>query len=434
MKLRDYQHRAVKHLHDNPRAGLFLDMGLGKTASTLSALTPDHFPVLVVAPKRVAETVWGPERDLWRPDLRISVVAGTPTQRRHALMKFAHVYVIGRDNIADVTGRKYRTVVLDELSGFKDRGSKRWKVTKKITDAADYVYGLTGTPAPNGYMGLWAQLYLLDSGKRLGRTITSYRQQYFTEGARLPNGVVTRWDLLPGAKEKIQRRIADICLSMDNDGLVDLPPVTRNRVVVTLPPEARRMHDELKADMVTDLDVLGVPIAAPSASLVAGKQSQITAGFVYDEEGRTHWLHTKKFEALTEIVEGTGSPVLVFYRYVAERDEILRRFPEASTMDEPDVVARWNAGKVPLLLAHPQSAGHGLNLQHGGSTCVWTSLTWDLEEWEQGNARLARSGQKHPVVIHTIVAPDSIDEAMEIRLRTKQSVQDALLAYLRGTD
>ena len=443
-RLHDYQHVALKHLHRNPKAALMLDMGLGKTAVTLSSLTADHLPVLVTAPKRVAENVWEHEARIWRPDLSVRVAKGTPAQRLDALRSGADVVVIGRDNLKDATGavsRRFRTLVLDEMSGFKARQSIRWRSAKKITASPSikHVWGLTGTPSPNGLLDLWAQMYLLDGGLRLGSTLTEYRTRYFTPGRQLANGVITEWLLRPGMDKKIHSLLEDICLSMESEGRITLPPVTFNKVSVPLPPTVRKLYKTLKDDLVVDLDMLGGEIhSAKNAATLSGKLSQLAAGFLYVDdadlrEGKYDKIHTEKIQAVQEIVNGTGSPVLVFYRFKAEKEMLLKAFEgNAATMDEDNIIERWNAGKVPVLLAHPASAGHGLNLQSGGHTAIWTTLPWSLEEWEQANARLARQGQKNPVVIHVLLSPKTLDAHILKALETKASVQDALLAHLES--
>lgn len=342
---------------------------------------------------------------------------------------------------------KWRTVVLDELSGFKNRGSQRWKAACKLlwgswvrpNQRVPRIIGLTGTPSPNGLMDLWAQIYLLDGGARLGTTLTSFRSRFFTEGRRLPNtAIVTEWILRPGAEAKIHSLIDDLCLSMSTEGRIDLPPVTRNLVELELPPGVMKSYRRMKDDLVTDLSLIGGEIhTAQNAAVLTNKLSQMSAGFLYVDEadlrgGQYTELHREKVRALEEIVEGTGSPVLVFYRYNAEAEMIRAAFPSAESINSPNAVKRWNAGEIPLLLAHPASAGHGLNLQHGGHTIVWTSLPWSLEEWEQANKRLARQGQKNPVVIHMLMARRTVDSVILERLTGKADVQTALLRHLEA--
>lgn len=430
-RLHDYQRQAVSHLHANPRAGLFLEMGLGKTATTLQALTPEHLPALVIAPKRVAENVWPTEVPKWRDDLSVAVAAGTPAKRATALASGADIVAIGRDNIKDVKPGQFRTVVIDELSGFKNRGSARWKTARKITEAAAYVWGLTGTPAPNGMMDLWAQAFLLDRGEALETTLTKYRSRYFDAGRRLPNGVTIDWHLKGGARERIEERLAPTCLSMRAVDHLDLPPVTYNPVTVPMDPATTRAYDQMAKELVVQIE--DSTHTADNAAVLTGKLSQITAGFMYGEEGEdTTEIHWKKVSAALEIVEGTGSPVLVFYRFQWEKEALLDAIPDARLVDEPGIITEWNRGGVPVMLAHPASAGHGLNLQDGGHTIIWTSLPdWNLELWEQANARLARQGQTNPVIVHILLSPDTVDTAMLARLEGKADLQEAVMLALR---
>ena len=444
MKLHDYQEVAVGHLHRNPRAGLFLDMGLGKTATVLSALTEDHLPALVVAPKRVAENVWHVERRKWRPDLRISVAAGDPRLREKMLRTRADIYVISRDNIGDVNrlwpkGHPFKTIVLDELSSFKGRGV-RWRHARKIVKGVPHVWGLTGTPAPNGLLDLWAQIFLLDAGKRLGQTLTSYRTRYFIPGQQLPSGTITRWDPRPEAPKRIHKLLEDICLSMSTEGRVVLPPTTINTVEVPLTPAVRKQYKTLKKDQLLALDMIGGDrkVAALTAASLSTKLAQLTAGFLYVDDEDTgervgaHRIHSEKIKAVQEIIDGTGSPVLVFYRFQEEREMLLEAIDGAEGVERDDVFARWNEGKVPVLVAHPASIGHGLNLQDGGHTIIWTTATWSLEEWDQSNKRLARQGQQNPVIIHVLSSPGTVDEAVVKALKAKTSVQRALLDHLES--
>jgi hypothetical protein len=435
---------ARQHLLRNDRAGLFLDMGLGKTATTLCALEERHLPALVIAPKRVAEEVWEVEGNKWRPDLKVMVAAGSPRARDAALTSGADVVAIGRDNAADAVFRssEFRTLILDELSSFKSPSSQRFKAAKKIAadPAIQHVWGLTGTPAPNGYLDLWSQVFLLDGGERLGRTLTQYRSRYFTPGYQLPNGVITEWLLRPGAAGRINQLLEDLCLSMATEGRVTLPPVTLNKVDVTLPPAARQLYRTLKDDLVADLGVLGLganTITADTAAALSNKLSQVSAGFLY-HDGHTDdseytVIHREKVRAVEEILDGTGSPTLLLYRYRPEAEMLRGALGDrVHTVDEPGVFKRWDAGEIPVLLAHPASIGHGLNLQHGGYTAIWSSLPWSLEEWEQTNKRLARQGQQHPVVIHLLMAGRTLDPAILKALEGKTSVQAALLDHLES--
>lgn len=445
--LRPYQRAAVDHLLRNPRAGLFLDMGLGKTATTLSALTPDHLPALVVAPKRVAENVWPEEQRIWRRDLRLVVAAGPPARRREALASAkrgaSDIVVISRDNFRDAepVAPYFKTLIIDESSSFKSIQSERFKAARRMTrEHLPHVWELTGTPSPNGYLDLWAQLYLLDKGQRLYSTITKYRQRYFIAKPPLPNGIIPGWVIRPGAADRINRLIEDICLSMTTEGRIDLPEMTLNEVSVGLPAAARAVYRKLSKDFIADLDLLGGEVhTAANAAVLSGKLSQLSAGFMYVDDadlrgGAYDIVHREKIAALREIIEGTGSPVLVFYRFKAEREMILAAFKgnvDVHTIDEPDWYERWNRGEIPVLLAHPTSIGHGLNLQKGGHTAVWTTPDWDSEPWDQGNKRLHRSGQQHPVMIHVLLA-SKMDQTILARLRDKTTVQEALMKYLES--
>lgn len=434
MRLHDYQQRAVKFLHETPRAGLWLDMGLGKTAITLCALTDDHLPALVVAPKRPAVHTWPAEHARWRPDLAFSAATGLPSSRASALTAGADVTVIGRDVVSEAARGPWRTLIWDESSGLKDQRSLRFKAAARIAKRAEHVWELTGTPVPNGLGDLWAQVFLLDGGQRLGPTLGTFRSRFFRPGRQLANGTVVEWLLREGAQQRIHDLLSDICLSME--GALDLPPVTFNTVTVDLPPVVRRVYDMFRATLVADLELLGGQVhSAANAAVLTGRLSQLTAGFLYSDlpdPGVWDVLHDEKVNALREITDGTGSPVLVFYRFKAEVAMIRKALPQAVPIDTPGAIEAWNVGNVPVLLAHPASAGMGLNLQHGGHVIVWMTLPWALEHWLQGNARILRQGQAHPVVIHTIEAAGSIDAVIADRLAGKKFTQDALLDHLRS--
>lgn len=436
-RLHAYQVRAVRHLWAHPRACLFLEPGLGKTATTLQALTPDHGRVLVIAPKRVAEHVWPTEVKIWRPDLRVEVAAGAKAKRLRVLADSdADITVLGRDNLADLDGlgRRFTTVILDELSSFKNRGTARWKAAIKICRPAAYVWGLTGTPAANGYMDLWAELALVDLGDRLGRSITRFRSQFFTPADYIAGGVVTRYELRPGAQKAIDRRLSDICISMRSEDYLDLPPTVTTRVEISLPAAADKLYETMKRDLVAEL-ADGETIAASSAAVATGKLSQITAGFLYGDpvdggERPVDDLHRAKLDAVAEIVAEADGGVLVFHHFRHELARLKAEFPDARAIDDEGALDAWNRGGLPVLLAHPASAGHGLNLQRGGHTIVWTTPTWSLELYQQANARLARQGQTRPVMIHHVVAPGTVDVAALAAVEGKMSVQDALMSAL----
>lgn len=424
---------------------LFLDMGLGKTAATLSALEERHLPALVIAPKRVTEKVWPKETPKWRPDLTYAPAVGTKNEREAALLSGADIVFLSRDNFGDVTRLMeedklpvFKTLILDELSSFKNRTTLRWKTAKKFLERekesrVKHVWGLTGTPVPNGLIDLWPQIALLDRGKRLGRNITTYRNRFFYPPRLLPSGVAVDWELRPGAAEEIYESISDICLAMETEGRIELPPVTYNDVELELPPAMKKLYRTMANDLIVDMEVVGLEgtALAQTAAVVTNKLSQISAGFLYTEEGPSRWLHDTKIDALEEVIEGAGGPVLVFYRYQMEEKRILEKIKGARSIKEKNVLDAWDTGDVPVMVAHPAAAGHGLNLQEGGHTIVWTTGTWSLEEWLQSNKRLARQGQKHPVVIHSLIAAP-VDRMIKASVSDKNAVQLSLLDWLES--
>lgn len=436
-ELHDYQRLGVRFLQNNPRAGLFLDMGLGKTACVLSALTPEHLPVLVVAPKRVAEETWPTEHAIWRPDLSLALAAGKPADRRAALESGAGIIVLGRDNLKDIPPYRhnFNTLVVDELSGFKSKGM-RWKMGSGVANRTTHVWGLTGTPMPNGYLDLFYQILLLDAGKRLGTSVTAYRNKFFYPGNRLPNGIVTEWILRDGADIEIKNLIEDLCLYMESDGRVSLPGISMVDYSFNLPPDILKFYRKLKKDMVADMEELGLIVSADSAGVLSNRLSQVASGFIYDVDqetglrtGTTTVLHSERIELIKDLVEMAGSPVLLAYRY-KEEERLLLDLPGARSIKEPGIVKEWNLGDVPILVAHPASAGHGLNLQYGGHHIIWTSPTWELELWLQFNKRLYRQGQKHPVIVHKITAKNTVDTIIYSRLEDKNWNQQDLLEHL----
>ena len=447
--LHEHQVRAVEHLARNPRAGLFLPVGAGKTLSVLHSLTPDHLPALVIAPKQVAEHVWSQEVMKWRPELSVALAIGNPLKRAAAIMAGCDITVISRDNIGgliDSRGKPthvYRTVVLDESQSFKTKSSVRWKTARKLTQNADHVWALTGTPAGNGLMDLWAQVYLIDNGESLGTTLTGFRQRYFYPEKVLPNGVVAKWGLKPGAEDAIYKAISGVCLHIPLEGL-DLPDKVVNVVPVSMPPASWKLYEQLKDDMVADLELLGGPdkMTVPSAGVLSSKLSQVTAGAVFGEttydaetdttrQGELVELHTMKLEELGELAEQTEGGILVFYRFKFEARRILAKYPQSTMITARGAIDAWNRREIPLLVAHPASAGAGLNLQHGGSTIVWTSLSWSAEDWIQANGRVHRQGQQADrVMVHVLTVPDTVDEKILAALEGKCSVQQALLDAL----
>ena len=436
----DYQRRAIRRVLDQTHVGLFLMMGLGKTVITLTAIEElmfDRFEisrVLVIAPKRVAEDTWTREHSKWDHlrELKIAKVMGTAAQRRKALASDADIYVVGRDNVVWLTeelkGWPFDMVVIDELSSFKNPQAKRFKALRKVIPRAKRVVGLTGTPSPNGLMDLWAEIYLLDRGERLGKTLGAYRERYFRPGAR--NGsVVYKWIPTRTAQKEIQEKLADICVSMSARDYLQLPDRIDNVIHVQLAPSEMAAYWTMEREQL--LQIHDAEVAALSAAAVMTKLLQIANGSVYAEDGTVVPIHKAKLEALGEILEATDEPVLIFYSFRHDADTIRAQYPEARTLESEEDIAEWNAGKIRILLAHPASVGYGLNLQDGGHVIVWYGLTWSLELYQQANARLHRQGQSRPVIIHHLIAEHTADEQVLDALQKKDTSQAALLAALR---
>lgn len=450
---RPHQQIAGEFLRNNPRCALFLDMGLGKTVVTLTRLKEliyEEFSVykaLVIAPKRVAEDTWSRECAKWDhlKALRVVKVMGTPKQREKALAQDADIYVINFENVVwliDYLGPNwpFNAVVIDELSGFKSPQAKRWRVLKRVIKLSDNVIGLTGTPAPNGYMDLWPQIYLLDGGARLGRTITEFRTTYFRPGAHKGH-IVYEWKLCPGAKDRIDAKLSDLCLSMSKEDWIDLPPKLYNTVEVRLNREERLLYDQFQRDRVlpllggevATLDSMDTAIAGPTAAAVSNKLLQMANGAVYDDRQNVFHLHDEKLAALAELTQTcAGQPLLVFYSYKHDLSRLKTWFPQAKELEGPEDITAWNEGRIPMLLAHPASAGHGLNLQDGGHIVIWFGLPWSLELYQQANDRLHRQGQQNPVIIHHIVCADTLDERVLAVLEDKDATQRGLLDALKG--
>ena len=440
-----YQAHAERFILEHPACGLFLEMGLGKTVITLSAVKKllEDFVVervLVVAPLRVAATVWAEECRKWDHlvDLRVVKVLGSAADRKAALRQKADIYVINRENVAWLvryfTGAHvdfpFDMVVLDELSSFKSASSERFKALRRVRPAIGRIVGLTGTPAPNGLIDLWSQVYLLDRGQRLGQTLGGYRQRYFNEGRRNAQ-IVFNWVPKPEAEEAIYHKLDDLCISMRAQDYLTLPPCLERVVTVRLPDQARAAYDRLERDLV--LPLRDTVIAAQTAAVVTGKLLQMADGAVYDEGRRVHAIHGAKLDALEDLLEAAnGQPVLVYYAFQHDLQRIMEKFTAARVLSTPRDVEDWNAGRVQLMLAHPDSAGHGLNLQAGGHIMVWFGLTWSLEKYQQANARLYRQGQQQPVVIYHLVAENTMDEQVMKILSGKEKRQDALIEAVKA--
>lgn len=437
----DYQRAAMKWIVDKPKCGLFLDMGLGKTVTTLTALDYlmyQEFEIdkaLVVAPKRVVTDTWARECQKWDHlnHLEVSPIVGTPRERRAAIRRQADIYLVSRDNIKWLIETldgvwPYDVLVLDELSSFKNPQTNRFKALRKAAYKCKRVIGLTGTPAPNGYTDLWSQIYLLDQGKRLGKTLTDFRRRY-CEAIRYPYFV--KWSVPKEHLHDIDRKISDICISMTAKDYLKLPPVYSIITNVTLDKKAQRAYDEMKQEAV--LELAGTEIIGVTAAALMNKLLQIAGGAVYDEDGAVTEIHDAKLEALEQIVEESqGQPVLVFYSYKFDVDRIRQRFSEVRTLETDQDITDWNAGKVPVMLAHPASCGHGLNLQQGGHIIVWFGPTWSLELYQQANARLNRQGQDKPVMIYHLIATGTVDERVMVALENKSTTQAALIDCVKA--
>lgn len=422
-------------------------MGLGKTVITLTAIDElmygrfDISKALVIAPLRVAEDTWSREGEKWDhlKHLKISKILGTPAQRRKALTAEADIYITNRENVVWLTnelscfgnGWDFDMVVIDELSSFKSSKSQRFRALKKYITRSKRVIGLTGTPAPNGLIDLWSQIYLLDGGERLGQTVTGFRERYFTPNQR--NAVtVFNYKLKEGAENSIREKISDICISMTAEDWIEMPERVDRVQSVKLSDKEYKAYEDFERDSY--LKFIGGEITAASAAALTNKLLQYSNGAVYTGDGGYLETSGKKLEMLEEITElASGKPILCFYSYKHDLERILKKFPYARKLDSPTDIEDWNEGKIPLLLAHPAGAGHGLNLQGGGNIIVWFGLTWSLELYQQANARLYRQGQKQgSVIIHHLIAEDTADIRVLNSLQNKKDVQSGLLESLKA--
>lgn len=439
----EYQQFCIDFLLSHPAAGLFLKPGMGKTSIALTAadrLLYDSFEVskvLVIAPLRVAEDTWSRESEKWDHlrHLRISKILGSAQQRRAALARSADVYCINRENVEWLVkyygmNWPFDLVIVDELSNFRNPSARRFKALRKVRPLVKHLWGLTGTPRPRSLLDLWAQVYLLDRGERLGKTYTEYRNRYFTPGRQ--NGyVIYEWRPRPGAEEQVYSLISDICISLETQGNVQMPELLETVRPVPLSPAARALYESMERDAILELGE--EVIDAGSAAAVNGKLLQIAGGAVYDESHAVHELHADKLDALEDILEeANGEPVLVAYRYQHERDRIMARFPQAVQLKGSDTIAAWNRGEIPLLLGHPAGVGHGLNLQDGGHIVVWYGPTYDLELDEQFNDRLYRQGQQFTTSIIYLVAEGTVEQDAMAALRAKADGQNAMMAAIRA--
>lgn len=443
----EYQNEAMAWIKDHPRCGLFLDMGLGKTVSTLTAIQElmDECEVsrtLVVAPKKVAETTWSTEAEKWEhlKALKVVKVMGTEKQRNMALATKADVYVIGRDSFVWLVGKyqgvlPFDVLVIDELTSFKSAKSERFKAMRIAVPTVHRVIGLTGTPAPNGLIDLWAQMYCIDMGERLGRSVTKYRETYFE--THKWNNIVVRCDVKKGCEDIIRNKIADICLSMQAKDYLQLPDLLTHTINVPLSDATMQKYQKFEKDKVLEFkeqhDGEPANVLANSAAALMNKLSQFANGAIYDEDRNVHEIHNDKLDKLAEIVEAAnGNSVLVFYQYKHDIDRIKKKLKgyKVEAYDGEKQLVEWNNGGIDVLLAHPASTAYGLNMQQGGHYIVWFGVGWNLEHYQQANARLHRQGQKHPVTVYKLVCPQTVDERANAALENKKGVQQSLLDSL----
>ena len=447
-KPHDYQAYAIDYIETHPVASIFLDMGLGKTSITLTAISNllfDSFEVhkvLVIAPLRVARDTWTAEVEKWDhlKDLRCSVAVGTVAERKAALLRQSDIYIINRENIGWLIEESgipfdFDMVVIDELSSFKNHNTKRFKSLLKVRPKVSRIVGLTGTPASNGLMDLWAEFRILDMGQRLGRFITKYRTDYFMPDKR--NGqVIYSYKPLPFAEKAIYEKIGDITISMKSTDHLNMPELISSEYEVHLSEDERKRYDELKQDLV--LSIGDGEITASNAASLSGKLSQMANGAIYDDNGNSIHIHDRKLDALEDIIEAAnGKPILVAYWFKHDYERITERLKSLkiphSRLDDSASLRRWNNGEIPVALIHPASAGHGLNLQSGGSTLVWFGLTWSLELYQQTVARLWRQGQTaNTVVVQHIVTLGTIDNRILKALSQKEHTQTALIDAVKA--
>lgn len=452
-QMHSYQNYCVNFIEEHPEALLILEMGLGKTIISLTAikdLMHDEFAVqktLVIAPLRVARDVWPQEKDLWSHtrDLRMSVMIGGCKDRVRALNTDADIYVINRENVrwlADYLERHHTPwpfdcVVIDEISSFKNYKSQRYKALRKVRPFIKRIWGLTGTPASNGLLDLWGEVAIIDQGKRLGRFIGRYREAYFKAGDQNPyTGVVYNYVPLPGAEEAIYQKISDISVSMKaKDFLPDLPQCLTVNHTVEMSPEEKKQYEKMKQELVLTID--GEEIDAANAAVLSGRLLEMANGAVYNEGHEVIRIHDRKLEMLSDLIEeAVGQNVLIAYWYQHDRSRIKEYLKEQGIavrdLKSSEDVADWNAGRIPVALISPASAGHGLNLQHGGHILIWFSLCWSLEMRLQTDGRLNRQGQTEPVTIHNIVTKNTIDEDVLKALDGKNTTQENLIRAVRA--
>lgn len=441
-KPHSYQEYAIRYIETHPISALLIDMGLGKTSITLTAILNllfDSFEVckvLVIAPLRVAKNTWTDEIKKWEhlSTLTYSLIVGNGNERLSALNEKADIYIINRENVdwlVNKSGYKFDfdMVVIDELSSFKNHQSKRFKSLMKVRPLVKRIVGLTGTPSSNGLMDLFAEFKILDMGKRLGYFIGQYRNTYFKPD-KMNGPIVYSYKPLPNAENAIYEKISDITVSMKANEYLKMPELLTSNYVVELSNSEKNQYDEMKKSLV--LEITDGEITASNAASLSNKLCQLSNGAIYDDEQNIVEIHDRKLEALEDIIESmNGKPLLIAYWYRHDLERIKSRFSVREIKTSEDI-SDWNDGKIPVALIHPASAGHGLNLQNGGSTLVWFGLTWSLELYQQTNARLYRQGQKNTVVIQHIITKGTIDEQILKALQKKNKTQADLIDAVRA--
>lgn len=441
-KPHSYQEYAIRYIETHPISALLIDMGLGKTSITLTAISNmlfDSFEVckvLVIAPLRVAKNTWTDEIKKWEhlSTLTYSLIVGNENERLSALNEQTDIYIINRENVdwlVNKSGYKFDfdMVVIDELSSFKNHQSKRFKSLMKVRPLVKRIVGLTGTPSSNGLMDLFAEFKILDMGKRLGYFIGQYRNTYFKPD-KMNGPIVYSYKPLPNAENAIYKKISDITVSMKANEYLKMPELLTSNYVVELSNSEKNQYDEMKKSLV--LEITDGEITASNAASLSNKLCQLSNGAIYDDEQNIVEIHDRKLEALEDIIESmNGKPLLIAYWYRHDLERIKSRFSVREIKTSEDI-SDWNDGKIPVALIHPASAGHGLNLQNGGSTLVWFGLTWSLELYQQTNARLYRQGQKNTVVIQHIITKGTIDEQILKALQKKNKTQADLIDAVRA--
>lgn len=443
----NYQKYCIDKIVSTPATGLFLDMGLGKTVITLSAVRELKFnrfavsKVLVVAPKKVAESTWSKEIDKWEhlKILSVSLILGSQTKRINAVNTPADIYVINRENIPWLVDYHrnqwpYDMVVIDEFSSFKNHKAKRFKSLSMIRPRIKRIVGLTGTPAPNGLLDLWAQVYLLDGGQRLGKFITHFREIYFEPDQRSRDRIYS-YAPKEGADDKIKNLIEDICISMKAEDYLELPDITYNTIRVSLDKKAEKAYKQLERDMLLQID--DQTIDAGSAAVLTNKLLQLCNGAIYDENRNIIPIHNCKLETFIELVEGlNGNPALVFYNFQHDKERIKKVLSKMNLrvrdLKTPQDETDWNNREIDILLAHPASAAYGLNLQQGGNHVIWFGLNWSLELYQQANKRLHRQGQTEKVIVHHLAVAEGVDGDVLNALAGKETTQEQLLLALKA--